>query len=93
MATVGRPRDSCVWNYFEYLEEKDKNVCLVTLGDGEHGQRGHSTKEGFHYNQNASHYSNKNYNKNKIRFITKTITNTKIIIITKTTPIKTLLLS
>ena len=44
MATVGRPRDSCVWNYFEYLEEKDKNEYLVTLGDGEHGQRGHSTK-------------------------------------------------
>ena len=46
MATVGRPKDSCVWNFFEYLEE-DKSVCLVTLSDGEHVQCGHSIQERF----------------------------------------------
>ena len=38
MATIGRPRDSCVWNFL-YLEE-DKIACLVILSDGEHGQCG-----------------------------------------------------
>ena len=47
MATVGRPRDSCVWKYFKYLEEENKSVCLVTLSDGEQGQRSHSIKRNF----------------------------------------------
>ena len=44
MATVGRPTDICVWNY---LEEEDKSVWLVTLSDGKHGQCGHSIKGKF----------------------------------------------
>ena len=46
------PGTGCVWNYFKYLEE-DKSVCLVTLGDGEHGQCGHSIKEKFLTNLNC----------------------------------------
>ena len=52
MATIGRPRDSCVWNFLKYFFkyfylEEDKSVCLVTLSDGEHGKFGHSIQGKF----------------------------------------------
>ena len=30
MSKIGRPRQSCVWNYFQYDKDTDKSVCLVT---------------------------------------------------------------
>ena len=31
MSKIGRPRQSCVWNYFQYDKDTDKSVCLVNL--------------------------------------------------------------
>lgn len=30
MSKIGRLRQSCVWNYFQYDKDTDKSVCLVT---------------------------------------------------------------
>ena len=29
----GRPRESSVWDYFEFNEEENKSVCIVEVGD------------------------------------------------------------
>ena len=34
MATPGRRRDSSVWEYFNYLEEDNKSVCLIEKPNG-----------------------------------------------------------
>ena len=34
MATPGRRRDSSVWEYFNYLAEDNKSVCLIEKPDG-----------------------------------------------------------
>ena len=31
---VGHPRDSSVWDYFLYSEEKEKRICQVPVGEG-----------------------------------------------------------
>ena len=30
---IGRPRDSFVWDHFVYVEEREKSVCQVPLGE------------------------------------------------------------
>ena len=34
-AGTGKPKESYIWNYFKYLEEKNKSVCLVIKHNGE----------------------------------------------------------
>ena len=35
-AGPGRPRESKLWQYFKYLPEENKSVCLITKSDGAH---------------------------------------------------------
>ena len=52
MATAtGRPRNSCVWQFFKYLKEDDKSVCLITTD--EDSPCGHSLKGKFPTNLKA----------------------------------------
>ena len=44
MAAKGRPRNSCVWIYFNYVEDEEKSVCLVKSNEG---NCGHSIKGKF----------------------------------------------
>lgn len=37
MSKVGRPKQSCTWNYFEYKKDTDKSVCLVNLASDGNG--------------------------------------------------------
>ena len=60
MATIGRPRDSCVWNFFKYLKENKSVVCLVTWSVGEPGKLGHSIQGKFRTNLNC-HLKTKHY--------------------------------
>ena len=38
-AGTGRPKESCSWNYFKYLEEENKSVCLVVKHNEEECSR------------------------------------------------------
>ena len=33
--TSGRPRESSVWDYFEFDEVENKSTCIVVVGDGQ----------------------------------------------------------
>ena len=44
-AGPGRPRESGVWQYFKYLPEENKSVCLINKSDG--AQCGFSFKHDY----------------------------------------------